>query len=183
MADDAMQVPEVQAPARAAGNSRYAWPKERTLLSKPTRRVDGPIKATGSAKYPYDVTRPGMLYGRMLRSPHAHAVVKSVDLAPAQAIPGVKAALLVSEPGKKAMYQGDEIAAVAATTEEIAGDALRAIRVVTTGVLAASANSSSAWAALALITPPPTYRTGRSEASMRSMAARICTGWPLVLGL
>ena len=59
----------------------------------------------------------------------AHARVVSIDLAAAQKAPGVKAALAVLEPGKKAMYQGDEVAAVAAATEEQARDALRLIKV------------------------------------------------------
>ena len=53
----------------------------------------------------------------------------SIDLAAAQKAPGVKAALAVLEPGKKAMYQGDEVAAVAAATEEQARDAVRLIKV------------------------------------------------------
>jgi len=123
------QVPEVQAPSAASGNAKYAWPKERTLLGKPTRRVDGPVKVTGAARYSYDIKRPGMLYGRILRSPHAHARIVSIDLAPAQKMAGVKAALTILEPGKKVMYQGDEVAAIAATSEQIAEDAIRAITV------------------------------------------------------
>ena len=93
------------------------------------RRVDGPVKATGGAKYPYDINRPGMLHGRILRSPHPHARVVSIDLTAAQKAPGVKAAMTVMEPGKEVMYQGDEVAAVAAATEEQARDALRLIKV------------------------------------------------------
>jgi xanthine dehydrogenase YagR molybdenum-binding subunit len=127
---DETQVPEVQAPASASGASKYAWPTQRTVLGTRVRRVDGPVKATGAAKYSYDITRPGMLYGRILRSPHAHARITAIDLSPAQKMPGVKAAMMiVTPPDAKAVYQGDEIAAVAAVTEEIAGDALRAIKV------------------------------------------------------
>ena len=129
MADDTRQVPEVAAPAQAAGNARYAWPTERTLLGQPVKRVDGPAKVTGAAKYSYDISRPGLLHGRILRSPHAHARIRSVDLTPAQKMPGVKAALVLADAGKKVMYQGDEVAAVAATTERVANDALRAIKV------------------------------------------------------
>ena len=130
MADNPAQVPEVQAPARASGHTKYAWPTEPTLLSTRVERVDGPVKVTGRAKYAYDIHRPGMLHARILRSPHAHARIKSIDLSPAQDMPGVKAAMLiVSGPGAKVMYQGDEVAAVAATTEAIANDAIRAIKV------------------------------------------------------
>jgi len=125
----AEQVPEVKTPAQPARNEKYPWPEHPTLIGTRMRRVDGPVKATGSAKYPYDVNRPGMLHGRILRSPHPHARVVSIDLTAAQKAPGVKAAMAVMELGKEAMYQGDEIAAVAAATEEQARDALRLIKV------------------------------------------------------
>src|SRR4029079_10426072 len=93
------------------------------------KRLDGPVKVTGAAKYAYDINRPGQLHGRILRSPHPHARVVSIDLTAAQKAPGVKAAMNVIEPGKEVMYQGDEVAAIAATTEDQARDALRLIKV------------------------------------------------------
>ena len=53
----------------------YAWPdaEHRTLIGKRISRVDSPAKVSGQAKYTYDVHRPGMLYGKVLRSPYAHA--------------------------------------------------------------------------------------------------------------
>ncbi len=122
------QVPEVQAPATASG-SKYAWPAERRVLGTEVRRVDGPAKARGAAKYTYDINRPGLLHGLILRSPHAHARVRSIDLSAAAAAPGVRATLVIAEPGAKVMYQGDEVAALAATSEDTARDALRAIKV------------------------------------------------------
>ena len=62
-----------------------------TLLNHSLRRVDGPLKVTGAAHYTYDRTAPGMLHGRLLRSPHAHASVLKVDTSAARRIPGVKA--------------------------------------------------------------------------------------------
>ena len=53
------------------------WPKKRRLLGTKVKRLDGPEKSTGRAKYSYDINRPGMLHGVMLRSPHAHAKIKS----------------------------------------------------------------------------------------------------------
>jgi xanthine dehydrogenase YagR molybdenum-binding subunit len=125
------QVPEVQAPARPNQHPKYPWPSpaESSLIGTPVSRIDGPIKVSGRAKYTYDISRPGMLHGRILRSPHAHARVVAVDLSAAKAAPGVKAVLAIIEPGKKAMYQGDEIAALAAATEQQANDALRLIAV------------------------------------------------------
>jgi xanthine dehydrogenase YagR molybdenum-binding subunit len=125
------QVPEVQAPARPKQHAKYPWPKpeDAAVLGHRLTRVDGAAKVSGQAKYTYDVSRPGMLHARILRSPHAHARLVSIDLSAAEKAPGVKAALAVLEPGKKAMYHGDEVAAVAATTEEQARDAVRLIKV------------------------------------------------------
>lgn len=129
MADN--QVPEVHAPARPEQHERYPWPEPAAsaVLGKPLPRLDGPVKVSGRAKYAYDIARPGLLHARILRSPHPHARVVAVDLSAAQKAPGVKAALAIAEPGKKLMYHGDEIAAVAAATEEQANDALRLIEV------------------------------------------------------
>ena len=97
------------------------------LLNSRMTRVDGPLKVTGAARYTYDQRLPGMLYGRILRSPHAHARVTKLDTAAASQIPGVKA--IVPAPLTEVRFAGAPVAAVAATTPEIAGDALRAINV------------------------------------------------------
>ena len=103
------------------------------MLGTLVKRVDGPEKVTGRAKYTFDIARPGMLYGRIVRSPHPHARVESVNLDAARRAPGVKAALVHREPGdpqtSRVMFQGDEVAAVAADTEEHAIDAARLIAV------------------------------------------------------
>src|SRR5437773_11699472 len=62
-----------------------------TLLNHPMARVDGPQKVSGSAKYTHDVRLPNMLFGRILRCPHAHARVKSFDSSKAATMPGVNA--------------------------------------------------------------------------------------------
>src|SRR5262245_53778362 len=67
------------------------WPKNPRLLGKKHKRIDGPEKATGRAKYSYDINRPGMLHGMILRSPHAHAKIKSIDTTAAKKVPGFKA--------------------------------------------------------------------------------------------
>jgi xanthine dehydrogenase YagR molybdenum-binding subunit len=108
------------------------WPSSPELLGKHVVRLDGPAKTTGAAKYSYDIQRPGMLFGRILRSPHAHARVRTIDLSAAQKAPGVKAAFAIvdaASPDAKVMYQGDEVAAIAAETEEQAHDAARLIKV------------------------------------------------------
>lgn len=126
---DVEQVPEVQAPARPAQHPQYPWPEKSRLLGTRISRIDGPQKVTGRAKYSYDITRPGMIYGRILRSPHAHARVTSIDASLAEKAPGVKALLITIEPGEKVLYPGEEIGALAAVTEQQAEDALRLIKV------------------------------------------------------
>ena len=99
------QVPEVKAPAAPTQHAKYPWPDPTATqsISKPHTRLDGALKLSGHAKYSYDVNRPGLLYGRILRSPHPHARVVSVDLSDAQKAPGVKAALTIVEPNGKVM--------------------------------------------------------------------------------
>ena len=99
------------------------------LIGKRVTRLSGKEKVTGKAKYTYDINRPGMLYARILRSEVAHATVTDIDLTRAEALPGVKAVIPLIEVGRKLRYQGQEIAAVAAETDDIAKDALRLIYV------------------------------------------------------
>ena len=73
----------------------WQWGERFSVLRKETPRVDGPLKATGSARYSYDIQMPGMLHGAILRSPYAHATVRSVDLSEARQQSGVIAALRV----------------------------------------------------------------------------------------
>jgi xanthine dehydrogenase YagR molybdenum-binding subunit len=100
-----------------------------TILNHNIRRVDGPEKVSGQAKYTFDVKLPGMLYGRILRSPYACAEIASLDVSAAEKMNGVKAVITLKEAGKELKYEGDPVAAVAAITPEIAEDAIRAIQV------------------------------------------------------
>jgi xanthine dehydrogenase YagR molybdenum-binding subunit len=109
--------------------AKYSWPDKPALLGTAVKRLDGPDKVTGRARYSYDINRPGMLYGKIVRSPHPHARIVSVDLSEAEKAPGVKAVLTYKEPGTQVMYPGDPVAAVAADTEERALDAARLVRV------------------------------------------------------
>src|SRR5438477_6828834 len=109
----------------------YAWPdaQHRTLIGTRVTRVDSPAKVSGQAKYTYDVHRPGMLYGKVLRCPYAHAKVVSIDTSAAEKMPGVKAVHIVQGPGSNIHWEGDDIVAVAAVDEPTAEDAVRAIKV------------------------------------------------------
>ena len=116
-----------------AADPKFAWPANRTVLGTSVKRLDGPEKVTGRARYTFDIKRPGMLYARVVRSPHPHARVVSVDLSAAQRAPGVKTAIVWRDPANaennRVMFQGDEVAAVAADTEEHAIDAARLVKV------------------------------------------------------
>ncbi|MBI1750695.1 MAG: xanthine dehydrogenase family protein molybdopterin-binding subunit [Acidobacteria bacterium] len=107
------------------------WPEagKRSLIGKRVTRLDGAVKSTGRAKYTYDVNRKGMLHGKLVFSPHAHAKIVSIDTSAAEKMPGVKAVQLMIEPGKEVLWQGQEILALAAETEEQARDAARAVKI------------------------------------------------------
>ncbi len=109
----------------------YKWPdaQHRTLIGKRITRVDSPVKLSGRAKYTYDQNPQGLLFGKVLGCPHAHAKVVSVDTSAAEKMPGVKAVKVIQGPGKEVFWQGDDIVAVAAVDEPTAEDALRAIKV------------------------------------------------------
>jgi len=124
------------------------WIGQRTI------RPDGADKVTGRAAYSGDTVMPGMIWAKVLRSPHAHAKILSIDTSKAEALPGVKAVMtaadLVDFPvdksvmlgiqdmrwmcrnvmaREKALFHGHPVAAVAAMTEEIAAAACKLIEV------------------------------------------------------
>src|SRR5258706_10165062 len=109
--------------------SGWKKPADNRILGKPHARLDGPIKVTGRAKYAYDINLPGLLQGRILRSRHAHAIIESIDASAAERMPGVKAVIITAVPNAQVGYAGDEIGVVAATSADIAEDAIRAIKV------------------------------------------------------
>jgi xanthine dehydrogenase molybdenum-binding subunit len=126
----------------------------RVIGTRPIRH-DGMDKVTGRAKYGADYAFPGMLHGKTLRSPHAHALIKSINIEKALKIPGVKAIITSADlpelPDKidasgeiptnlshvssnvlargKVLYDGHAVAAVAATSAHIAEEAVRLIEV------------------------------------------------------
>src|SRR5882724_558009 len=115
----------------ADDNTKYGWPAadQRTLIGKRISRVDGPDKVSGRAKYTYDLHRPGMLYGKVVRCPHAHAKVVSIDTSAAEKMPGVKGVFIIQDAGSEIHWASDDIAVVAAIDEPTAADAARAIKV------------------------------------------------------
>ncbi len=109
----------------------YSWPEaaRRTWIGRGPVRLDGPVKSTGSAKYPSDQNPAGVLAAKILTCPHAHARIVEIDTSAAETLPDVRVVHVIQGAGAEIQWAGDEIAAVAAVTEEAARDALRAIHV------------------------------------------------------
>ena len=121
------------------------------VVGRSVPRSDAVDKVTGRAQYTSDLKLPGMLYGAFLRSPHAHARILKIDVSGAERLPGVKAVLtqatvagraarIIDEAhgtssltklfaDDKVTYQGEKIAAVAATSRDIAEEAISLIDV------------------------------------------------------
>jgi len=114
-------------------------------VGKSVTRIDAFDKVTGAAHFTDDLQfGPGLLYGRVVRSPHPHALIKSVDASKALEMPGVKAVVTGDDtPGfiglylqdrhifctDRVRYVGDPVAGVIAASEEIAEEAARLIEV------------------------------------------------------
>ena len=116
------------------------------LLGRRIPYIEGPLKVSGRSEYTDDIKRSGQLVGRLLRSPWAHARLRSIDTGAARAMPGVAAVLIGTKyptafgvlpithdetaiAVDKVRYIGDILAAVAATDEPTAERALAAIRI------------------------------------------------------
>jgi CO/xanthine dehydrogenase Mo-binding subunit len=111
------------------------------IVGRSHPRVEGVEKVTGRARYAYDVRLPGLLCARVLRSLLPHARIRRIDTSRAEALPGVRAVLSAANALATRWYKdsylfehtvrfiGDEVAAVAADTVDIAEDALRLIEV------------------------------------------------------
>jgi len=121
-------------------------PSDFRVVGRPLRKVDATAKVTGATRFADDLFLPRMLYAKLLRSPHPHARIASIDVSKALALPGVKAVLTgkdlpipfgilpVSQDEHalaldKVRFVGDPVAVVAATTEDVATQALDLIEV------------------------------------------------------
>ncbi|MEN9615691.1 MAG: hypothetical protein RL022_1113, partial [Chloroflexota bacterium] len=127
------------------------------VIGQRVAKIEGVDKVTGKALYGADTSRPGMLWGKMLPSPHAHAMIISIDVSAARALPGVFAVITGADlptivarisdtdaapeefdtpsrgkqilAWKKVVFFGQPVAAVAAVTPAIAEEALNLIKV------------------------------------------------------
>ena len=139
--------------ATAAATSQQQQ-QYRVIGTRPVRH-DGVDKVTGAARYGADITLPGMLHAKVLRSPHAHARIRSIDASKAEALPGVVAVLTAADfpiiedrildfaevqgnarmiaenlmAKDKALYMGHAVAAVCAVSPHIAAEALQLVDV------------------------------------------------------
>ena len=110
---------------------------QHSIIGKPLAMIESGAKVTGLGKYADDLSVPGMLIGRILHSPHAHAIIRSIDTSAAEALPGVvKICVAKDVPGTNRMplvvndqpflaegrvrFHGEAVAAVAAESREIA---------------------------------------------------------------
>jgi len=116
-----------------------------SVIGKPVQRVEGFDKVTGDSKFIADIHLPGMLTGRILRSPYPHARIRSIDTSKAEKLRGVRAVVTADDTLKKpwgaffadqyilsvgkTRYVGEEVAAVAAIDPDIAEEALDLIEV------------------------------------------------------
>ena len=129
--------------------TRFKWVGTRPI------RPDGVPKVTGRAQFGADLTMPGTLTGRVLRSPHAHARIRAIDVSKAAKLPGVKAIVTSADfpdqkfeyigperiaqnfwhitrnvmAREKALYEGHAVAAVAAISDSVAEQALSLIEI------------------------------------------------------
>jgi CO/xanthine dehydrogenase Mo-binding subunit len=115
-----------------------------SLIGKRLRKMDAPEKTTGKTRYVQDLNLPGQLYGMILRTDRTHARIVSIDTSAAKALPGVQAVITAKDiparglgvnrdnpplKGDRVRCERDEIAAVAAESEDIAAQALKLIKV------------------------------------------------------
>jgi CO/xanthine dehydrogenase Mo-binding subunit len=147
------------------------------VAGKAYPRLEGPQKVSGRAVYSSDVRLPGLLYARVLRSPLPHARIRRIDVSRAEGLPSVHAVITAASAPSIPWYSdsylfdrtvrfiGDEVAAVAAESEDIAEDALRLIEIDYEPL----SFVVDLEAALGLEAPRvwPSYRRGDSEAGFR----------------
>jgi xanthine dehydrogenase YagR molybdenum-binding subunit len=99
-------------------------------IGKKIPRIDGIYKTTGRAKYTFDVKVPGMIYGKIIRSPYPAATVTKIDTSQAEKLAGVRAVISVpDELPFPVRFAGQEVAAVAADTEHLAEEAASLVKI------------------------------------------------------
>lgn len=129
----------------AFDNKKAGLHSRHQIVGSPVQKLDSLQKVTGEAKYGADINLPRMLYGKILRSKHAHARIVSINTRKAERLPGVKGVVTwIDAPDvligmyendrrifakEKVRFMGDTVAAVAATDQDVAEEALKLIEV------------------------------------------------------
>ena len=99
----------------------YSWPPmdKRRIMGQRISRLDGPVKASGRAKYNSDLNPQGLLHATLLTCPHAHAKIKSIDTKPAEQMKGVAAVRVISKEGTEIQWAGTEVVAIQNRLDEM----------------------------------------------------------------
>jgi len=114
-----------------ANTPDYSWPpmEARKVIGQRVKRMDGPAKASGRARYSSDQNPKDLLFAIIKTCPYAHARVTDIDTSAAEKMNGVMAVHINAPKGTEIQWQGTEVATVAATTEDLARDAAAKIKV------------------------------------------------------
>jgi xanthine dehydrogenase YagR molybdenum-binding subunit len=115
---------------KATTGAVYSWPSkaDSKLIGTSPNRIDAIEKATGAAKYSYDINLKGMLFCHALGSYSAHAKLKGIDISAAEKSPGVVHIHVLREPGYEIAWEGDLLAIVAAESDAQAVAAAQKIK-------------------------------------------------------
>jgi xanthine dehydrogenase YagR molybdenum-binding subunit len=121
---------EMTVPIPDADPKPWDGKDELKYIGKKIPRIDGTYKTTGRANYTFDVKVPGMIYGKIIRSPYPAAMATKIDTSQAEKLPGVRAVISVpDELPFPVRFAGQEIAAVAADTEHLADEAANLVKI------------------------------------------------------
>ena len=121
---------EITVPIPDADPKPWDGKDELKYIGKKVPRIDGTYKTTGRAKYTFDIKVPGMIYGKIIRSPYPAAMVTKIDSSQAEKLPGVRAIIPVQdELPFPVRFAGQEVVAVAADTEHLAQEAADLVKI------------------------------------------------------
>lgn len=121
---------EITVPIPDADPKPWDGKDELKYIGKKVPRIDGTYKTTGRAKYTFDIKVPGMIYGKIIRSPYPAAMVTKIDSSQAEKLPGVRAIIPVQdELPFPVRFAGQEVVALAADTEHLAQEAADLVKI------------------------------------------------------
>lgn len=109
--------------------AEYNWPKRgaASVIGTDQPRIDGPAKATGAAKYAYDIVADKMLFAQPVGCPFGHCKLTAIDTSAAEKVPGVVHVSVLKKPGNEIRWEGDLVAIVTGETEGAAAEGAAAV--------------------------------------------------------